>query len=245
VFFVCVEVGMDKRDAVGIEDRPSGRRTDRDVRRRRIEEHLGIVASLARRYSRAWGVPFEDLYGEGALALVQAVDGYDPDRGMKLSTYATWWVKAAIRRGAMAQSRPVRVPESVWEKAGELSSSLSEDEREEVRRFLLPAASLEAPVGDGTGLLAELLPDPWTEDPAEEVAREDARHRLADALSTLPEREKTVLAGRVGLDGEPRTLTDIGKSLGVSRERARQLHDAALKKLRGRRGELGLEGLAA
>jgi RNA polymerase primary sigma factor len=139
----------------------------------------------------------------------------------------------------------VRVPESVWEKAGELSASLSEEEREEVRRFLQPAASLESPVGDGSGLLGELLPDPHAEDPAEEVAREDARRRLADALAALPEREKTVLSERVGLDGEPRTLTDIGKSLGISRERARQLHDAAVKKLRGRRGELGLEGLAA
>jgi len=240
---------MVTRDAVGggerLGKRAFGRRADRGARRRVIESHLGIVASLARRYSRAWGVPFEDLYGEGALALVQAVDNYDPDRGMQFSTYATWWIKAAIRRAAMAQSRPVRIPESIWNRAGELSAGLSEEEREEVERFLRPAASLESSVGGRMAPLEELLPDPLAEDPAEEVAREDARRRLADALATLPERERVVLSERAGFDGEPRTLTDIGKALGVSRERARQLHEAAVKKLRGKRGELGLEGLAA
>jgi RNA polymerase primary sigma factor len=88
---------------------------DQDARRRLIEAHLGMVSALARHYARRWGVLLEDLMQEGALALVQAVDHYDPNRGMKLSTYATWWVKQAIRRAAMAQSRPVRVPERLWQ----------------------------------------------------------------------------------------------------------------------------------
>ena len=87
---------------------------DQDARRRLIEAYLGMVSALGRRYARRWGVPVDDLLQEGALALVQAVDHYDPDRGMKLSTYATWWVKQAIRRAAMAQSRPVRIPERLW-----------------------------------------------------------------------------------------------------------------------------------
>jgi RNA polymerase sigma factor (sigma-70 family) len=88
---------------------------DQDARRRLIEAQLGMVSALARHYGRRWGVPLEDLVQEGALALVQAVDHYDPNRGMKVSTYATWWVKRAIRRAAMAQSRPVRVPERLWQ----------------------------------------------------------------------------------------------------------------------------------
>lgn len=201
---------------------------------------------------------------EGALALVQAVDHYDYRRGMKLLTYATWWVKQAIRRAAMAQSRPVRVPERLWQMAGELSredqrsglrseqepqdedwtgaSLWSVEELEEVRRILRPVVSLETRVGDGTG---ELLPDPSAEDPAEVVARDDARHRLAQALAALPERERTVLVERSGFDGESRSLTAIGKDLGTSRERARQLEGAALKELRDHRREWGLEGLTA
>ena len=229
--------------------------------------YLGMVSALARRYAKRWKVPLEDLMQEGALALVQAVDHYDYRRGMKLSTYATWWVKQAIRRAAMAQSRSVRVPERLWQMAGELSceeqrsglrsgqepqdedwtgaSLRSEEELEEVRRALRPAVSLETRVGDGTGELGELLADPSAEDPAEVAARDDTRHRLAEALAALPERERTVLVERTGFDREPRSLMAIGEDLGVSRERARQLEAAALGKLRDHRREWGLEGLAA
>jgi RNA polymerase primary sigma factor len=158
---------------------------------------------------------------------------------MKLSTYATWWVKQAIRRATMAQSRPVRVPERLWQMAGELTceeqrsglrsgresqdedwtgaSLWSEEELERVRRPLLPVVSLETRVGGDTG---ELLPDPSAEDPAEVAVRDDARHRLAQALAALPERERTVLVERTGFDREPRSLTAIGNDLGFSRERA-------------------------
>ncbi len=265
---------MSARTAVGSLSEVAERRLlnrmatgDLDARCRLIEAYLGMVSALARRYANRWKVPSEDLMQEGALALVQAVDHYDPRRGMKLSTYATWWVKQAIRRAAMAQSRPVRVPERLWQMAGELSceeqrsglrwgqepqdenwtgaSGWSEEELEEVRRALRPVVSLETRVGDGTGELGELLPDPSAEDPAEVAARDDARHRLAEALAALPERERTVLVERTGFDREPRSLTAIGKDLGVSRERARQLEGVALRELRDRRGELGLEGLAA
>jgi RNA polymerase primary sigma factor len=240
---------------------------DKDARRRLIEAYLGMVSALARRYASRYGVPLEDLLQEGALALVQAVDHYDADRGMKLSTYATWWIKQAIRRAAMAQSRPVRIPERLWERAEELSraewclrsrpeqedwdrepgetSSWSDEELEEVRYALRPVASLEAPVGEGAYELEELLPDYSAEDPSDAVARSDARQRLAGALAKLPERERAVLLGRTGFDGDPQSLTAIGRSLGVSRERARQLEGKALKELCERRGELGLEGLVA
>ena len=265
---------MDTRNTVGHlgegEERWLLRRLisgDQVARRRLIEAHLGIVSAMARRHARRWGVSFEDLFQEGALALVQAVDHYDPDREMKLSTYATWWVKQAIRRAAMAQSRSVRIPERLWERAEELSraerclgsrpeqegwdwesseaSNWSDEELEEVRCALRPVVSLEAPVGEGAYELEDLLPDPSGEDPSDAVARSDARYRLAEALAALPERERTVLSGRAGLDDHPQSLTTIGKSLGVSRERARQLEGKALKELRERQGELRLEGLVA
>jgi RNA polymerase primary sigma factor len=265
---------MGARDAVGHvgegEERRLLRRLasgDQDARRQLIEAHLSTVSGLSRRYARSWGVPLEDLLQEGALALVQAVDHYDPDREMKLSTYATWWVKQAIKRAAMAQCRPMRIPERLWERAGELSvaeqslgsrpeqegwdrkpsaaSSWSDEELEEVRWALRPVISLEAPVGAEACELGELLPDPSVEDPSDVVARSDARYRLAEALAAIPERERAVLVERTGFDGDPQSLTALGERLGVSRERARQLEGKALKELRERRVELGLEGLAA
>jgi RNA polymerase primary sigma factor len=114
-----------------------------------------------------------------------------------------------------------------------------------VRCALRPVVSFEAQVGEGAYELEELLPDHSVEDPADVVARNDARYRLAQALATLPERERTVLSGRTGFDGNSLSLTTIGKDLGISRERARRLEGKALKELRERQGELRLEGLAA
>jgi RNA polymerase primary sigma factor len=251
-----VEERLERRLAAG----------DRGARRRLIESYLGLVAAMARRYAR-WGVPLEDLFQEGALALVQGIDHYDPSKGMRLSTYVTWWVKQAIRRAAMAQSMLVRIPERLWERAGEAAQAgrtlrcrsgreardsdvagalgWSEEDLAEVRRALQPVVSLEAPVGDEGFEWGELIADPGADDPAEVAARDDARRRLAEALAALPERGATVLSRRYGLDGRPRSLAAVGETLGVSRERVRQLENAALSELRERRRELGLEGLAA
>jgi RNA polymerase primary sigma factor len=209
---------------------------DRGARRRLIEIYLGLVAAIARRYAR-WGVPLEDLFQEGAVALVQAIDHYDPGRGMRLSTYVSWWVKQAIRRAAMSQSTPVRIPERLWEGAGEVARAgrtlrhrfgrevrdsdvagalgCSEEDLAEVRRALQPVVSLEAPIGDEGFEWGELVADPSADDPAEVAARDDARRRLAEALATLPERGATVLSRRYGLDGWPRSLAAVGETLGV------------------------------
>ena len=127
---------------------------DQDARCRLIEAYLGMVSALARRYAKRWKVPSEDLMQEGALALVQAVDHYDYRRGMKLSTYATWWVKQAIRRAAMTQSRPVRVPERLWQMAGELSYELSVVARGHLGRVL------GGRVGEKLAQLARTVSDP-------------------------------------------------------------------------------------
>ncbi len=239
---------------------------DRQARRRLIEGHLGMVSAVVRRYARRWGVPVEDLMQEGALALVRAIDHYDPNRGMKLSTYVMWWVKQAVRRAAMAQASLVRIPEQMWQRGEELSRTeqflrsqlkretrdcdlaemlgWSEEELEEVRGALQPVVSLQEPVGEESEM-GDLLPYSGDEEPSEVAARSDARRRLADALAALPARERTVLCARAGLDGEHRTLSVVGKELGVSRERARQLENEALAELRDRQEQLGLAGLAA
>jgi RNA polymerase primary sigma factor len=243
---------MGARDAVGHvgegEERRLLRRLasgDQDARRQLIEAHLSTVSGLSRRYARSWGVPLEDLLQEGALALVQAVDHYDPDREMKLSTYATWWVKQAIKLSIAEQSLGSRPEQEGWDREPSAASSWSDEELEEVRWALRPVISLEAPVGAEACELGELLPDPSVEDPSDVVARSDARYRLAEALAAIPERERAVLVERTGFDGDPQSLTALGERLGVSRERARQLEGKALKELRERRVELGLEGLAA
>lgn len=240
---------------------------DRQARRRLIEGYLDLVSAVARRYARRWHVPVEDLMQEGSLALVQAIDHYDPNRGMKLSTYVMWWVKQAVRRAAMAQASLVRVPEQVWQRAGELSRTeqslrsqlkretrdcdlagtlgWSEEELEELRCALHPVVSLQEPVGEEESEMEALLPDSGAEDPSEVAVRSDARRRLAEALDALPARERVVLFRRAGFEGEPRTLTAVGRELGVSRERARQLEGKALAELRDRQEQLGLTGLAA
>lgn len=240
---------------------------DRQARRRLIEGYIGLVAAVARRYACRWHVPVEDLMQEGSLALVQAIDHYNPNRGMKLSTYVMWWVKQAIRRAAMAQASLVRVPEQVWQRAGELSRTeqslrsrlkretrdcdlagtlgWAEEELEEVRCALHPVVSLQEPVGEEESEMEDLLPDSGAEDPSEVAAHSDARRRLSEALADLPARERVVLSRRAGFEGEPSPLSAVGKELGVSRERARQLEGKALAELRDRREELGLTGLAA
>jgi RNA polymerase primary sigma factor len=115
----------------------------------------------------------------------------------------------------------------------------------EMRTALQPVISLEASLGEGTSELGEMIPDLSAEDPGEASAHSDARRRLAEALAALPEREQIVLSKRLGFDGDPQSLTTIGKAFGVSRERVQQLESTALKELWEHRKELRLEGLAA
>jgi RNA polymerase primary sigma factor len=245
------EIDLSKRAKAG----------DKRARQRLIEKNLRLVVSVAKKY-RGYGLPFEDLIQEGNIGLMKAVEKYDPERGFRFSTYATWWIRQAVQRAVADKGRTIRVPVHMTEKIRKMARTYNElsaeferdptdeevaerlgwtaDEVRNVKGAMPDAGSLNQPLSSeaDSSELGELVEDERASDTAGEVMREMETQGLQAAIEGLPERHRHVLVRRYGLDDQKAaTLAQLSEELKVSRERVRQLQREAERMLRS--GEYG------
>jgi RNA polymerase primary sigma factor len=231
---------------------------DKRARQTLIEKNLKLVVSVAKRY-RGYGLPFEDLIQEGNIGLMKGVEKFDPDRGFRFSTYATWWIRQAVQRAVADKSRTIRVPVHAGDKIRKLVRTQNElyaqhgrdptdeevaerlewsmDAVREAKEAVPDAMSLDKPLSSeaGASSLGDLIEDELASDTAGLVIREAEGTWLVEAIRGLPPRHRQVLVRRYGLDHRaPATLAELGGELKMSRERVRQLQRQAELMLKNR-----------
>jgi RNA polymerase primary sigma factor len=232
------------------------REGDETAQSKLIEKNLRLIIPIAKKY-RGMGLPFGDLIQEGNIGLMRAADKFDPEKGFRFSTYATWWIRQAIQRAVADKGRTIRVPVHMGEKIrkmariyNELSTQLEREPTDEevaerldwdvdrvkdVKSAIPDATSLNQQLSseEDSSELGDLVEDERESGVAGEVVRELEIRRLIEAVERLPERQRHVLVRRYGLDGEKQvTLADLSEELDVSRERVRQLQREAERALR-------------
>jgi RNA polymerase primary sigma factor len=252
------EIDLSKRAKMG----------DEAARKRLIEMNLKLVVSIAKK-SRGHGLPFEDLIQEGNIGLMRAVEKFDPDRGFRFSTYATWWIRQAVQRAVADKGKTIRVPVHMGEKFRKMARAYNElsielarapsDEAvaerlgwsvDDIRELkdAMPGTttSLNQPLtsDEGSSELGEIIEDERSSDTPGTVMSGMETSELGEAVDSLPERYRYVLVRRYGLDNkDPATLAELGDELELSRERIRQLQLKAVHMLKS--GEFGCDLRAA